>query len=508
MNHKTNVIEEDKGPSHPHLTRPLLTSAYLEIETWLATQPARSQLIYRHRLGNPRDNKPLRPLAEEMSLTAERVRVLQDNLLRDLKAYTAANPDGSIARMTLALAQEAGTLFPKNELTTLLDPHPDTANHAGAALKLAGNYVTNKGWYHRQNSEKHNPTDRIKGIVAKTHCMSVDEATTILVQWGMNPRYTERWLQQQPKLTQLQGYLIPATANIANRAYVALRNLGKPTPLNQIMEKSGYQGTRPYLQIAMGQDGRFCRATKSKYGLKEWNLPIYFSLPRAMTHALTQHGGTLPLKELQEILGKTFEVPPQDTAARAGAKRRFTLTKGQVSLGPGPKWGPGSIRLPVGKGLFRISDRQMAILTKVTAKLLAGSPANVTQTVSRVMGLKTEKRYYFNLPDGTNIHLSHHRKSRNAALARLRQPLRALGAHEGDLVTILMDLDTAQARLAITSQQDMIPGWQTVAKLTAIDPATGRRGLAQAMMCQPDEIENMLRLRQDWTVLQALPPPR
>ena len=59
----------------------------------------------------------------------------------------------------------------------------------------------------------------------------------------------------------------------------------------------------------------------------------------------------------------------------------------------------------------------------------------------------------------------------------------------------------------MTRQEDVTPGWQTVARLTGINAATGREGLAEAMLCQPDEIEHMLRLRNDWTVLKALPCP-
>ena len=90
-------------------------------------------------------------------------------------------------------------------------------------------------------------------------------------------------------------------------------------------------------------------------------------------------------------------------------------------------------------------------------------------------------------------------------LGSLRRPLQALGSGEGDIASIFLDLDTGKATLEVIKQEDLTPGWQTVARLTGINPATGRDGLAQAMMCQPEEIEHMLRLRKDGTVLRALP---
>ncbi len=59
--------------------------------------------------------------------------------------------------------------------------------------------------------------------------------------------------------------------------------------------------------------------------------------------------------------------------------------------------------------------------------------------------------------------------------------------------------------MEVTRQEEITPGWQAVARLTGINPEAGREGLSQAMMCQPEEIEHMLRLRKDWTVLKALP---
>ena len=159
----------------------------------------------------------------------------------------------------------------------------------------------------------------------------------------------------------------------------------------------------------------------------------------------------------------------------------------------------------MGKGLFRISDRQAAVVTLVTAKMLAGSEARVSKTVSRVMDLLTDRRYYFTLTDRTAIHFSHYQKSLIPALGGLRRPLQALEAGEGDIASIFLDLETETAELQVTRQEEITPSWQTVASLTGINAETGRDGLARAMMCQPEEIEHMLRLRKDWAVLKAIP---
>ena len=213
----------------------------------------------------------------------------------------------------------------------------------------------------------------------------------------------------------------------------------------------------------------------------------------------------MPLDQLQKALANRFEVPPERTAGWAYQMPGVRLRHGQVSLETGPAGTAPKIRLPVGKGLFRISDRKAAVVTLVTGKMLAGSEASVTKTVSRVMGLLTDRRYYFTLPDRTTINLSHYEKSPIPALGGLRQPLQALGARKGDIASIFLDLETETAELQVSSQDEITTGWQTVVRLTGINAAAAREGLADAMMCRTEEIERMLRLRKDWPVLKALP---
>ena len=100
------------------------------------------------------------------------------------------------------------------------------------------------------------------------------------------------------------------------------------------------------------------------------------------------------------------------------------------------------------------------------------------------MDLQPEKKYYFNLTDGTTINLSHFQKGLIPALGRLRQPLQALGAREGDIASIFPDLETETARLEVTSQEEITPSWQTVVRLTGINRAACQKGLAEPMMCR------------------------
>ena len=505
MTNGTGEMEKNEVQCQTHLTRKVITTAYLEIEGWLEKQPARRQAIYRSRLGDPEDRLTFRSLAAQFGISRERIRQVENNLIRDLGNYSAATEDGPVAMLARALAREAGTLIPETELTNMLRPCPATPSHALAALQLAGDYRKNKGWYHRQDSEQHNPTDRIKTEVAQRRLMSVEEATSSLVEWGMNPRYVLQWLDCQTRITRKGEFLLNLKHSMADQAYITLRRLGKPATIPDIARLIYYEGAPSILRNVMTQQGLFSKCTRDKYGLKEWGLPRYESMPKAIREALTGSGGAMPLKELQEVLAHRFEVPPERTARWVEQISGVLRRDGQISLGTSPAAAAPNIIPPLGKGLFRISDRQAAVVAPVTAKMLTSSETRLSKTVTRVMRLCTDRRYHFALGDGTTIRLSHYQKRLIPALVGLRHPLQALGAREGDIASIFLDLQSETAQLQLTNQEEITPGWQAVARLTGINPAAGREGLAEAMMCQTTEIEHMLRLRKDWTVLQALP---
>ena len=220
------------------------------------------------------------------------------------------------------------------------------------------------------DNQKDNPTDRIKREVAQRRWMSVEEATAIRVEWGMNTRYVLQWLDGQIGITGEGDFPLTSNPNMADRAYAALRRLGQPATLPEIARLLSHEETTAKLQNCMSRQGRFSKCARDKYALKEWELPRYESMAKAIRQALTEHGGTMPLRQLQEVLADRFEVPPERTAGWADQIPGVLLSHGQVSLATGPTGAAPKIRLPVGEGLFRISDRQAAVVTLVTAKYL------------------------------------------------------------------------------------------------------------------------------------------
>ena len=482
----------------------LLTAGITALESWLHMQPERSRTIYQRRMGDPADRLPLRHLASQLGITAERIRQLQKVLARDLAALSAGG-SGPITAMISAINHGAGTLVPETALAQLLGQAERAPGHALAALELAGPYRRKNRWYHRKDAEATNPTAAIRTKVAQKRKMSTAEAEASLLEWGMNPHYIHLWLDSQKEIRREGHLLIKRSPSLADRAYATLHNLATPATIPEIARRISYEGTNKRLQISMKNSGLFSKCSRDKYALREWGRPRYHSLPKAVTEILTEHGGSMKMAHLQHTLLKRHEIPLEWSAARADRTPGTRTANGEISLAPEGPTRAQRRRPHIGPGIFMLSDTRIAILVVIKPRILSGSGAKVSTTITSLMGLQIEKRYYYTLADGSTIHLSHRPKSRSALLGRIRQPLQAQAARAGDIATIILDREAGKAELTLTKQDNLNPSWEQVARLTGINPTTERAGLAKALMCQPEEIEHMLRLRNDWTVLKALP---
>ena len=108
MTNRPDEVGKDEGRSQADLTRKVITTGYLEMEGWLKTQSARRQAIYRSRLGDPAHRLPLSTLATQLGISRERVRQVENTLMRHLRSYSAATGEGPVARLARALARGPG----------------------------------------------------------------------------------------------------------------------------------------------------------------------------------------------------------------------------------------------------------------------------------------------------------------------------------------------------------------------------------------------------------------
>ena len=394
------TITKPRAPRRT-LTSALISQGYQAIDQWTSGLTAQDKTIYQARIGNAPNSSSLRQVASNLGSNHEQVRNIESRLAAGLRQYAGSDAGRPLAALCHTLAQETGVLAPVEEIITLLTPQEGKANHGGAVLCLAGPYLKKDNWYYLEEYLQTNPTPELVREVAARHCMAAEEAVRRLANWGMNPRYAQQWLKAQKQISQEGEYLLPAPSNMADRAYIALLRLGEPTPLTKIARDSGYEGKLKTLQIKMSNDGRFCRHTRYRYGLKEWELPQYSLLTEEIARVIAHEGGRMPLNQLATLMYERFQRPMPWTIRMVNQNNRFRRWKEEVILRNDTETGHDPIneqpmkRPTMGKGLFQLRDDQFGILFSVNCNALKDSAASVSTTASTVMSLQRNQHYYF-----------------------------------------------------------------------------------------------------------------
>ena len=164
----------------------------------------------------------------------------------------------------------------------------------------------------------------------------------------------------------------------------------------------------------------------------------------------------------------------------------------------------------VAQGVFRLGSRRVAVLYNVNADLLRGCGRRLPNAAGAILGVYPgDKTPYFEKGGGSLVLSFPWLSFSGPVLSAPRQMAIEAGAKEGDALTVILDANTQSVVARVTSTSPGAQrGWPLVARMTGIDLASEREGLAKAMGCEQREIEATLIARREYRVLGAIPPRR
>lgn len=188
----------------------------------------------------------------------------------------------------------------------------------------------------------------------------------------------------------------------------------------------------------------------------------------------------------------------------------FIVEKGLIRLRRDDEayaYGKASIRSA--RGVFALADRAVGLLFRVDVDVLRGSGRSLGAVAGRILGITPNDTVLLREVDGASLVVSFPDTSiTGPALGSMRALASSHDAEEGDYMNLVVDRSTGSVSVSVTRQAEIgqaQPGWPLVARLTGIDPASGVQGLANALRCSWEEVEEVLRRRGDGVVADALP---
>ena len=482
-----------------------------QILRWTRTLNARERRILTHRLGEPKDLQTLTHIASEMGITRERIRQLQNLMVRAFGTTQAQQTDSPAGAAVVSIAAEVGAAAPAPSVADMLAQH-GLAQHTILILKTAGPYVLDRGWLIRADAVWNDPTPNI--LTPGDRPADAAQSFERLANWGIKPRLAMAWLNRTRQVRPIPGGLMPIAPGLNDRLVQSLTLLAQPsTPAEILARIREHRHPRTTIN-RLSVDPRFVRTHKRQWALAHWENEVYTSCAAKMQETLRREG-PIPVDDLIEHLSDHFGLTPKTIRTHIRPPL-FQINQGTISLRT-PGTGTITNQRPLGtyplpKGIFKNGHRRLTKIIEVTHDTLRGCSVSLTKTAGKILELPAHATLEYTGQNGLSISvMADPTRTTGPILRSLRVPMTAHGAEPGDHFVISLDSNKMTVRAAVVKHNAVTPGWQTLSKLTGIpvyehrpdqDPLTP---LSQALMCQPAQVRQLLTKRGDTHVVAAIP---
>ena len=260
----------------------------------------------------------------------------------------------------------------------------------------------------------------------------------------------------------------------------------------------------------LGRDARFAKAGPKTWALTSWNLPVYLGAVRNMREVLEarEDRESMDTNELIAIVRDTFGVAESSLREYVAASM-FVCDGATIRLRT--KNDPQSEPPPQGPlsqhGTFRLGERRAAKVVRISQSILNGTGQALGSQVGAILGVRINETRTLRTPEGEEVALTcPDTAPKGPFLGSVRKPVRRRKGLEGDVLTMVIDLNGDSLELRVTKREELGRNWKTVGRLTGLGEKACAATLAEALMCREWETKRFLENRGDRWVAEAMPP--
>ena len=476
------------------------------IDDWVDELPPRERRIFKFRIADIDGGLTLQELADEFGITRERVRQLGSRLQRKFSDFVET-PEGLPVRWRLqSLRSRIGVAIPESRLDSLLTAKSGDAHYGSLLLRFAGPYERDSGWCVLTSEVESDPNFAIKDTADEFGRIDRAHASALLARWGLGSSLHEGWLTRDGSIRSINGQLVLWKGSISDRLTFALADIGKPATVETLMAHIREERTRNSAVNALSADPRIVRASRSKWALASWGLPVYLGIAQSIRHLLENNGKPMRVKDVVERMHADFGIVETSTRAYCNAAM-FVTENGQMRIRRDDE--PYSYdRHTSGDstGVFRLGPNRVSLLIEVDPNVLRGSGRNLPSGVGRWLSVDVNDHMVFDGPEDTTVAITFPESSfLGPSLGSTRSLAEHAGARLGDYMTMIFDRSDMSVEARATPKDHFEPSWDLVARLSGIRLGSGLSGLAESLGCETEDVVEQLRLRKDRPILNAIP---
>ena len=478
---------------------------YKVIDLWIEGLPEREALIFRS-LHSYEDRRPtLQEVGDQVGLTRERIRQLDKIMIKELHNFMGTEPGRAIRWRVDSLGLRLGVAAPMERAQDLLTPPQGVADYSRLFLFLAGPYRKDGDWLVLRSAKAHDPTASILATADRYGRIEMATIREPLRRWGLTDELHLPWLTRNDRCRIVNGRLVRWPGGITDHLSQVLLAEQSPMTAELMLETAGLVRPINSVRNALAADERFVRANYKEWALTEWGFLEYKGIAESIRSLLADRG-PVPVSEVVRHMRDTFGTVEASCRAYCYAPA-FVVEGESVRLRRSEEPYVYSDELPqTSLGMFFLAPSRIGILFQIDKDTLRGSGRALGFTAGKSLGVKPNDRLQFELDKGLSLTVTFPDTTISGpALGTIRALVEEVGGQHGDFINLVLDRSDMSVSATVTRIDQHNKGWDLVARLTGIDPQSGRAGLAAALGCEPHEVETTLQERGDHEVLRFIP---
>lgn len=305
----------------------------------------------------------------------------------------------------------------------------------------------------------------------------------------------------------------------ATKIGAILHAAGEPLTLSDIVERINNASTtatdarsaEATVRDQLTSKSLFARATRTKWALTQWALPVYRSVADDISRRLDANGGQMLVPDLIETLIREDEITASSARSYIYA-RAFVIEDGIIRHRDDTNYRPRSHWNTI-RGAFRRPDGALTITRLVTSEVLRGTNHPIGRPIATALGVTPGERTTYDTEHGPILISWLLGSPGSPRIGSLRPMALALNATEGD--TLALTFRPAERTLSGARLPAGASAVVAVEQLLGIERPT-IADLASSLECSIGAVPAILAKRGDTHMANAarrlrsgaLPSPR
>ncbi len=305
----------------------------------LARMDDRSIIILKSRILAIRNKTTLQELATRFGLTRERIRQIEDKILRKIRFRIGQKENHSFCDAARQLRDQLGLVASPEQVDSIehIFNESKVSQESPVLFSLlfweAGPYERYEGFFVLAPAQKVvSSTTKILRALTRKGPAESSAVRGELTKARINQNVQELWVSHVSPFRFWRGLVVRWDGNVGDKAALILAMRKCPMTVEEISAEMAEVRSARTLANRLLADRRFCRTDPNRFALKSWGLKEYSSIAEELIEEINQRGGEAAPQDLVRALTAKFGVSALSVKSYIASPRFVRTGRGTIRL--------------------------------------------------------------------------------------------------------------------------------------------------------------------------------